>query len=191
MTVDQAIRSHSQLKIKTQGGLVFRVKPYKIESDDFSTRNYLIGYSKPAAQPDAGWRIASFRIPRCHDIKSTSHRFSFTKNDIHELEEMLQTRSIQFLLSEDETIRVYLTDNGIRKYNDQLYLRPAKDASLSTEHEYVFHCTQMQAEYYFFKFGEDAEVLFPSELRQKFQKMYQNAVATYCKSIIGSPSEIV
>ena len=45
--------------------------------------------------------------------------------------------------------------------------------------EYVFYCTQQQAEYYFFKFGKDAEILEPATLRSRFQKLYLEAAGKY------------
>ena len=47
------------------------------------------------------------------------------------------------------------------------------------EDVYIFNCTKAQAEFYFFKFGSDAEILSPVDLRDKFALMYKDAAAVY------------
>ena len=43
----------------------------------------------------------------------------------------------------------------------------------------MFQCTEAQAEFYFFKFGKDAQIVRPLRLREKFQAMYEAAAGAY------------
>lgn len=74
-------------------------------------------------------------------------------------------------------IHVRFTKAGVYKYRRQTHLRPP----LVREQDdvYVFRCTTAQAEFYFFKFGRDAEILLPVDLRERFKSMYEAAANTY------------
>jgi predicted DNA-binding transcriptional regulator YafY len=60
-------------------------------------------------------------------------------------------------------------------------LRPQL-VELCEGNEFVFKCTEAQAEFYFFKFGKDAEILEPEELRNKLANMYDEALRMYMKN---------
>ncbi len=82
------------------------------------------------------------------------------------------------MVGNESEIYVKLTKAGVNKYHRQTHLRP----SLVREQEdgvYVFKCTTVQAEFYFFKFGKDAEILFPIDLRERFESMYKDAANIY------------
>ena len=79
----------------------------------------------------------------------------------------------------DEQILVRLTEDGVRKYQSQIYLRPSCSRAITGEGDYSFFCTPRQAEYYFFKFGKDAEILSPPGLRERFLSLYADALKTY------------
>ncbi|MDO4554980.1 MAG: WYL domain-containing protein, partial [Lachnospiraceae bacterium] len=177
--VENAIESHKLLKVQTLGKRQFHVYPYKLIEDSLSTRCYLACYSKEPSKTGNEKKPASFRIPRLSDIRIMKESGHLTKTEIKQLEQTIADRSIQFLVGEEDEIRVYLTDEGIRKYQEQIYLRPPKDPVASTRNEYVFHCTQTQAEYYFFKFGADAKILSPQCLQEKFSQMYLEAAKHY------------
>ena len=82
------------------------------------------------------------------------------------------------MMGNESEIHVKLTKAGVNKYRRQTHLRPP----LIREQEegvYVFKCTTAQAEFYFFKFGKDAEILLPIDLRGQFKAMYEAAANIY------------
>ena len=80
-------------------------------------------------------------------------------------------------MGNEAEIHVKLTKAGVYKYRRHTHLRPPL---VRTEDDvYVFQCTTAQAEFYFFKFGKDAEILLPTNLRERFKSMYEAAANTY------------
>lgn len=177
--VSQAIETNSLLKITTGNHKQFYVWPFSLEPDTLSTRLYLTGLAKDAKNETCSKHPASFRIPNLNDIKILRQSGRLTKEDTLLLKKATSKRKVQFLLDKEEEIHIRLTKRGIYKYNSQVYMRPAFDPDKTKDNVYVFHCTQRQAEYYFFKFGEDAEILSPSRLRRRFKTLYKNAVLIY------------
>ena len=180
-TVEDAIKTHSLLKVCTKGNRLFHVYPYSLDTDSLSTRLYLTGFSKSISETRTSKIPASFRIPNLTKINKLHQSARLTSEEVAELKQAISNRSVQFLINNEDEIHVRLSDRGIIKYNNQLHLRPPKNNELSSKHIYVFNCTAQQAEYYFFKFGEDAEILKPLSLRSKFISMYQQALVSYTK----------
>lgn len=174
-----AIETNSLLKITTGNHKQFYVWPFSLEPDTLSTRLYLTGLAKDAKNEILEKHPASFRIPNLNDIKILHQSGRLTKEDTSLMRETILKRKVQFLLDNEEDIHIRLTNRGIYKYNSQVYMRPAFDPDKTKGNVYVFHCTQRQAEYYFFKFGEDAEILSPARLRKRFKTLYKNAILIY------------
>jgi predicted DNA-binding transcriptional regulator YafY len=65
-------------------------------------------------------------------------------------------------------------------YNEQIHMRPAYTEIINGD-EYRFHCSTTQADFYFFKFGKEAEVLSPQRLRELFRRKHADAVAVYVR----------
>ena len=177
--VNQAIENHCILKIRASDRKWYHVYPYSLESDSMSTRMYLVGLSKSLSNEASYKTPASFRIPGISEMKMLKKSGRLTKEELATVQNALTARKVQFLLDNEELIRIRLSDTGLKYYNSQLFLRPAYDVDLSSGNEYVFNCTQRQAEYYFFKFGKEAEVLSPPELRERFAEMYASAAEMY------------
>lgn len=157
--------------------------PYTLEPDVLSTRLYLTGFSQNILSPSEPKKPASFRIPYCCKIKLLKERSTITKSEILCLKQAIANRTPQFLLGEESEIIIRLTQNGLQKYRSQLYLRPPFDIDKTHDDIYVFHCTPKQAEYYFFKFGEDAEIISPDSLRRCFRELYEKASNAYSNHI--------
>ena len=99
-------------------------------------------------------------------------------NKSSELNKKVKQQGIQFLLSSPDRIRVKLSEEGVQQYNQNFHLRP-QYTSIEEENIYVFDCPADQIKFYFFKFGEKAEILDPPELRAYFQNEYQKAFMQY------------
>lgn len=183
--VENAIKNENLLEVVTKNNTRYRVYPYSLDADSLSTRLYLTGMSVPIDANSKSKYPASFRIPNLKGankkkvkiIKNRSGKLS--EREKSEMKSAISNRSIQFLVGNEEKIRIRLTDQGIKNYKSQLYMRPKFDPNESTDHEYVFSCTAYQAMVYFFKFGKDAKVISPDSLHEKFKAAYKEAASIY------------
>ena len=178
------------IKYKDVNGKVssYDVKIYQIISDPSSMQSGIIGFAKPANGPKSSYSINIFRFPRITNwrINAPSHGSGkLTYNEIDEIEARIKESGTQYLLTKAENISVFLTEQGINKYNRYSHLRPSvrtqniektKDGAI-----YTFFCTKFQIESYFFRFGKDAIILTPEKLKQKMLKDYQAAIDVYSK----------
>ena len=174
-----AIHEKTQLKITTGNDKIFRVWPHKLLCDPLDTANYLVGYSRAFEASDEYELLpCSFRISAIKAVTIIKSKSSFLADKRwKELEENIRKRGVQYMLGEDVEIHVRLTESGMNKYRRQVHLRPM--LIRNEEDVYIFNCTKAQAEFYFFKFGSDAEILSPADLRDKFTQMYKDAAAVY------------
>lgn len=168
-----------QLRVITDSGIAYNVYPYKILQDPLSTANYLVGYSRQYDKPEEEKRPCSFRISALNNITAEKSKSAFLKEQEKKyLEQCILSRGVQFLVGEQNEIKIRLTKVGLEKYHRQTHLRPL----LSRENNgniYTVNCTLAQAEFYFFKFGSDVEILSPPNLREKIISMYENAANVY------------
>lgn len=176
--IETALQRECQLRVKTGKETVYSVYPYRVCHDPLATANYLIGFSRRYSCPGESLRPCSFRISALASVKAEKSKSAFLKQDRRkELEQLMAGRGVQFLPTEEKEIRVRLTEAGRVKYKRQVHLRPKH---IREEGDiFVFQCTEAQAQFYFFKFGEDAEILQPEALRRKFKALYERAAFVY------------
>lgn len=173
-----AVQRQCQLRIVTGAEKIYSVYPYKVLCDPLSTANYLVGYSRRYSDTEDSLRPCSYRISALVSIKAEKSKSAFLKVDQRkELSQTIAARGVQFMSSGKEEIQVRLTEAGKVKFQRQVHLRPAIVSE--QENIFVFQCTAAQAEFYFFKFGEDVEILQPEGLRNKFKAMYERAALVY------------
>ena len=175
-TINTAIKEKRGLAVKTSGGNFIFVYPHKIVSDQMLMYNYLIGYSQ--REEDIEKRAITLRISRLNDIKLRGTNKSLKDNEIDALEYSANKIGVQFLGGEEMDIVVKLTENGKRRYINQLHLRP-ECIEIRNGDEYVFRCTPAQAEFYFVKFGKDALIKEPLSLRDRMLQIYKDACDMY------------
>lgn len=176
--ITRALRDQCQLRIVTGYHKVYSIYPHGILCDPLSTANYLVGFSKRYSHPEDDLRPCSFRISALASVRAEKSKSAFLKGERRrELAQIIASRGVQFMSSEEEDIHVRLTEAGKAKLQRQAHLRPAL---IGTQGDvFMFRCTAAQAEFYFFKFGADAEVLLPVSLREKFKSMYEGAFLAY------------
>lgn len=179
--VKQAINEKLLLYVTASNNMHFCVYPFSLETDAMSTRLYLTSLSKEKDSENNQKYPASYRIPNLINIKVLKQSGKLTKEEISKLKKAISNRKVQFLLGDEKEIHVRLTKAGIEKYNSQVYMRPAFIKEKTNGNEYFFYCTERQAENYFFKFGEDAEIISPESLRLWFKDMYKSASMIYEK----------
>lgn len=100
-------------------------------------------------------------------LNKTSQHFNLTKEQEKNIENILEHQEVEYLLNEPESIEIRMTENGKKIYNSRIYMRP-KRIEIKDNNIWVFNCTQLQAYNFFFSFGENAEVINPPELRDRF-----------------------
>ena len=185
--INDAINNHYSIKLINIKGIRLSMKPYKIETDPLSMYHYIVGYivTPPDYTTDSTSlteksKVQSIRISRLTDVEIQHYQSAI----ITELEERqilfeMEQKGVQFVSGDSSHIKVWLSDNGIKKYNSQIHLRPIGEVDKNDFHIYYFECTEAQALYYFFSFGRDAKILSPSSLVDKFINTYNNALEAY------------
>lgn len=190
--IDGCIRKKKSLHVTTSALKQYYMFPLRIETDPMSMYHYVIGYSVPKeALPDhaseeekekiflSNKKACAFRLSNISVVEDTPlNNCTLTKTDISELNKKVKQQGIQFLLSSPDRIRVKLSEEGVQQYNQNFHLRP-QYTSIEEENIYVFDCPADQIKFYFFKFGEKAEILDPPELKAYFQNEYQKAFMQY------------
>lgn len=91
--------------------------------------------------------------------------------------ERIEQNGAQFAYKEAMTIRVEFTEQGLVEYK-KIYTNRPKAESIK-DSVMTFSCSLEQAFYYFRRFGANALVLEPKELRDRLFEHYENAAATY------------
>ena len=159
----------------------FYVSPHTIASDKSGNFNYLVGISEEIKEDGTigEKRIASFRISRIDKISVMNSLSGFmSKQKIEEIKKELRQKTPQYMAGDLSDIEVAFTKKGVESLERQIYLRPTSYEKIH-DNTYVFHCTELQAFHYFFKFGEDAIILEPQSLREKMKQCYQKACEAY------------
>lgn len=186
-TINAGIKGQYILNLKNVKGSHISIRPYSIETDPLSMYHYLVGYSVPhtdlAGESETKYpaQVLSIRISR---LVSAEIQFlqsgKITDPEARQIKQELQQKSVQFVSGRSSTIKVRLTDAGIKKYEAQLHLRPntiGRDPA--DDHIYLFECTEAQILYYFFSFGKDVMVLEPQSLAERFTADYKEALQQY------------
>lgn len=148
---------------------IFVVYPHEIVPNKSHTQSYLLCYSKIKGIKDSKMKIVSFSMARLNisEANVTSQNFKLTKEQEKNIVNILEHQEVEYLLNEPESIEIRLTETGKKIYNSRIYMRP-KRTEIKDNNIWVFNCTQLQAYNFFFSFGENAEVINPPELRNRF-----------------------
>ena len=191
--INSAITSEYKLKItldnkvavdnQTKYSRKFYLSPYKLTYDDSRSYNYITGVCEEIL-PDGTIiekRIASFRVSRLCKITILHSMKSFISNQTkNEIEKALLMKTSPYLVGEIIDIKVAFSKKGLDNFSKHIYMRP-KSYELLKDNIYIFHCTEVQALNYFFKFGNEVNILEPSYLREKFINRYKEALESYLK----------
>ena len=182
-TVVSCVTEKRALVITLRDHKRYEVKPYGICTDRGYNYNYLVGLSREANSKEPE-RIASFRLSNIVSFKSSTRSGRITGAQRKDIEEKILAVGVQFLVQDPEIIGIRLSAKGKKSYERQAHLRPAfrsRKENSDGSWIYEFTCTPLQAQYFFFKYGADAEVLYPASLRENFQKQYEDALSVYTK----------
>lgn len=172
------------LCVKVPKGNVYEVRPYGVLSGRQETYHYLVGMACRDGKRDAE-KITCFRLSKLVTLKLSQKRSGrLTKEECREIEDRIHAVGVEFLLQQQETICIRLTEQGRQDYGSQLHLRPAAEKKEPVSDgtycwEYTFSCTEFQAKAYFLKFCGDAKVVAPQSLRKEFADKYRSGVNAY------------
>ncbi len=190
--IDAAIKENHQITLKS-GTVQYSVSAFSVMSDKQNNYNYLVGRSSVLNFNGSTEPIdCSFRLSRIKDIRiSKTQESVFVSDEVRkEFAKTLNSRSAQFMGGNDsESVTIRLTFNGMKMYDKMQHLRPdytemyieKKDFNGRAIYNYIlkFDCTTQQIDFYFFKFGKDAEILSPSRLAADFKHRYLEAYRIY------------
>ncbi len=166
-----------------------RIYPIVIDSDVMNTHAYLACY-----QPtdDGSLKPVTYRISSLSSevVPINGYEQMVSDEEYNKMSEMILERGIQFLSSPAVDIEIKLNEYGIRAYErtlplrpDYVSIRPVDEVNCNSKDAiYRFHCTERQAEYYFFRFGRDAQILFPNHLRERFIALYKDTLLRYAST---------
>lgn len=171
------IKKHNMIEITYYNNSIkYKMIPVRIEPDTYRTHLYLAGI---AVQEQAQSLCVSGRIDR---IASIQYIRTGKVSDamLSALKKKIEKDGIQYLKSNDTKIRIQLSAKGVKKYNRLTFQRPAYTRIEDPEKNiYLFDIPPFQAMVYFFKFGADAIILEPEDLRNRFRDMYLTALGNY------------
>lgn len=180
--IKEAIRCEKKLFLQSATGEKLYLKPYRIIPDPLSMYHYIVGY-EVRQKDDGGTESFSYscRISNLKHLEMRQEKSFISKGNKKFLEEEIRKKGVQFMIGDVCEVKVYLTDEGINLYNRMWHLRPQYKEISSDGHIYSFLCSPNQIHYYFFKFGKEAVVLFPEELRAKMITMHEASIESYKK----------
>lgn len=155
---------------------IHRVVPFKICEGRDGQLNYLLCYEED--NPER--KVLSFRLNRIANPRRTGNKGSIPRDAMKRLS-MMEHCGPQFSINEETNACVRLTKEGARKYQRVYINRPeCKDIqSVGDGYLYFFNCSQNQLFQYLRRFGAEAEVLDPIELRDKIIKFHMDALKMY------------
>lgn len=169
--IENAIQNNKKLSIRFAPKHTKKVLPYAIKSDPLSMYHYLIGYSENK-------KIVCYRMTALkNNVTCLLEKTFISTADKKTLENCILERGVQFVSGELIECKVELTKYGEELYQKLLHLRPAyteKNGNI-----YSFLCNEAQIEFYFFKFGPEAKIISPPNLKKHFKRKYEAAVKRY------------
>ena len=174
-SVDFAISKQQQLHIflaNAEKG--YDVSPYKITTDPLSMHHYLIGL----LEPQKLFVCRATNIKDSKDIQNRKIETILDEDGERFLESEIKKKGAPFLSRDTIKAHVYLTEKGIKNYNQMSHLRP-RYSEIRDNNIYVFFCTKDQLEFFFFKFGKDAVIIEPKSLAEEFKRKYEDAAKAY------------
>ena len=185
-TIETAIASARMLRVEMfsplTGGETWDVRPFGIQPNASHLYHYLVGKSVEAGGLRKNEKIASIRLCRIRKLtilsKKTSRSGMLSAAEKKEIRQKISNNTVAFLIGEEEEIVVRLSKIGEKMYKNTLFLRPIIQ-KIDESGCYHFQCTRMQARQYFIRFGAEAEIISPPDLRKEFADMYKKASGVY------------
>lgn len=162
--INLAIKDKKNIIITFNDERKVKVSPYYIGSSDLKIANYIFCYD--------------FEEERYKNYKLSNLKQAYTLSELGKWEEEDYIQNIiknfDPFLSQGRKIVVKLTEEGERLLKVSKVNRPKIIAEKGNIYE--FECSEEQAKKYFSYFLDEALILEPLELREWFQKKFENAL---------------
>ena len=121
-------------------------------------------------------RRLSLHLYKCINIIKTKNKFEFSDEEINQLNENLSfgPREIE---RRAVLTKIKLTKNGIKKFK-KMYLNRPIPIEIN-DNIYTFNCSHQNLFIYFSRFGVDATILEPLNLRNQMIAFHKKAFNKY------------
>ena len=169
--VTAAAMQKKKIFITTAGsGRGFEFAPYAVANSKEELHLYVIGVRT---------QCITVRLSRIAEVKTLDSDAQFTPGQIVTAEKMIKYGP-QFICREGEgEACVKFTERGLEKFRRIYVHRPMP---LRREKNLMwFDCSHAQIEQYLQRFGKDAEVLYPENMREELRRFHSSAAAVYKK----------
>lgn len=162
--INMAIKDKKNVVVTFNDERKATVTPYHIGSSDLEIANYIFCYDVEEK------KYKNYKLSNLKQVYTLSELGKWDE------EEYIKTTIENFdpFLSQGRKIKIKLTDEGKRLLKVSKVNRP----KIITEDNNIFEfeCSQEQAKKYFSYFLDEALVLEPLELREWFEKKFENAL---------------
>lgn len=179
--INSAIENRYIIEIEVKNKK-YKICPYSIETDKSTNYNYLI--CSEADNSD----LISFRFQNIRIVSENEGVFpkrSAETINIHK--KIIEQYGAPYVEGNgDPIIKIRLSKQGFENYkswNSQRPLTATKDPMPESDGSVIltFECSKRQIRNYFFKFGKEAVILEPADLKETFKSDYKEALAEYEK----------
>lgn len=171
----------------------FEVKPFDLKIDENTLSYYLVGYSK-VKDSIGEFEAFSFKLSRIEECRSNYKEAIINIHEEKTLKKLIDKFGVAYIYTntskkreENNKTIVRLTEDGYKLYFKIIaYQRPickCEPKELKKEnnvfYDLTFDCSHEQIRNYFFSFGENAEIIEPEKLRERFINDYKQALKRY------------
>lgn len=167
--IENALKNQKNLELLYTGKAHF-LTPICIATSKEGSFQYLIGEENASR--------VSFRLSRIEKIRAKGKAPILSKQTKYKILEDLSEFGATFITEPVITIKVKFTEKGLKSYEYSVIHRPIHVAK-EDDNILVFHCSERQALYFFFRFAGDAEIMEPQSLRDKFRDLYRAGLSNY------------
>ena len=171
--ITQAIAQGKQLFLVTSGssdGRRMQVQPYSVVTSKEEMHCYLL------AANTAG-ECLPLRLSRIISVVQIEEDTSFTGGQLATFARMAAFGPQYRYSGSEEEVVVRLTEKGIKMFRAMYVHRPVP-TKIDVD-RYHFNCSYMQLFQYFVRFGKDAFIVKPAELRDRIKRFYAAGIRSY------------
>ena len=173
--INEALKNKTKLYFTTQKSTIPHiVSPYKIANSKEELFNYLL-----CEYNDLPY---SFRMSRIRQVKVLNEAAEIKEEYVSVFEDMAKYGpQYSYEIHKPQVqIKVKLNKYGQKQYKS-IYLHRPQYTKIEND-IYYFDCSRSQAFQYFTRFGANAQILEPEDLREDLHKFFSNAERLYRKN---------
>ncbi len=160
----------------------YKICPYFLETDKSTNYNYLVC----SESDNENNKLISFRLQHIRIISVSEEHFKKrTKAKLKDYKKQIDRLGVPYIQGiNDPMIKVTLTEQGMINYKRWINQRPKfigdlPHADPDGTTTLTFNCSLRQIRNYFFKFGKEALISVPAQLKETFYNDYKEALDKY------------